>query len=131
MNRRQFITATAATGAAALAGCSSSEEESPSDAEESTTTNNTDEQDAIEIVEHEGTEDEFGALEVKGEIENTGDSPVDYVEVETLVYDADGTRVDEYTDIITDLRAGERATFRAILTVEASEAEEYEVTAYV
>jgi hypothetical protein len=51
---------------------------------------------------------------VRGEITNTSDGTLSYVEIQALLYDSEGTRLGEALDNVSDLGGGETYAFDAV-----------------
>ena len=51
---------------------------------------------------------------VRGEVTNTSDDTLSYVEIQALLYDSEGTRLGEALDNVSDLGGGETYAFDAV-----------------
>lgn len=90
MNRREFITVSAASATLGLSGCTTAEYTNPPE-EESTP-------EYIELTEHDISTDSgeyFDRVTVTGTIKNTGDVRVAYVNIRSRLYDGTDIRLNE------------------------------------
>lgn len=81
----------------------------------------------LRIVEHQMTIDALGYPVVTGKAKNISDSELTMVSVEVRWYDAEGAFLDEQSDYIGDLKAGEVCKFRIDGWVEADKIASYKV----
>lgn len=142
MRRRTLIAAIAAVTPATLAGCTESE---PSD---SATGDNNDgdgngggdnnggsdtdttasDQAAVEILSHEMTFDDTLGAAVEGQVENTTDSTLDYMQVKAVFFNGEDTRVGEGMWNATDVSAGTKVQFETVPASVDAEPARYELT---
>lgn len=121
MNRRTFITAVGASlGTTALAGCTESESGTVDDDGDNGDA-------AVTVHDHELTTDATGWAKIEGEAENTSGEEQSYIEIRARLFDADGTRIDDWFDNITDVPDGQRFTFEIVTTTDYENVDDYEL----
>lgn len=141
MDRRKFIQGAGTTLAiGALAGCTS---ESETGREEAAVQDNgetektsakkkeaTPKQD-VKILEHEPFREQYSAG-VRGIAQNMTDEELSYVGIKVYFLDSEGIQIEEGLDNTTDLAAGRKWRFEALMIqAEPSEVAKYEIEAEV
>lgn len=85
----------------------------------------------IELLQIGSQENGLGELVLIGEVQNTGDAPLEYVEIIGTFYDADGAMVwtdSTYLDLET-IEPGQSSPFRMLPSVSASDVASYRIQA--
>lgn len=136
INRRRYIlTSSAVIGSLALSGCSGDD---PSDTAEGNPESNNggseggnsgNEQSEVEILEHSFYEEQFTSG-VIGTARNNTDNELNYVEVNAVFLDGEGTQIGEGLDNVSELAAGRTWEFDCMFLGENSgRIEQYEIEA--
>ncbi len=86
--------------------------------------------DSLSLEDHEFVlEDDFRGATVQGTVANGGDDRIQFVEVRTRIYDADGDQLGRYVDSTGDLEPGSSWAFEVVLLDSPDEIDGYDVTA--
>ena len=112
-----------------MAGCGSGEEgtvDTDDDGDADASDDGNDDQPAVTIHDYEWSEDSLGAT-LSGTAENTSGEEQSYIEIGVVVFDGDGTRIDDWFTNITDVPAGQEFTWEINLTTGLDEFEDYEI----
>lgn len=120
MNRRKFITATAAITSASLAGCSGETdyEDGNNDGSGSDGDDGSNSDKKLEILDHEMVREDEGSMaesvKVVGTAQNVSGDTLGYAEVKVKFYDEDETLLESFLDNVNDLGADERWKFEVM-----------------
>jgi hypothetical protein len=121
MQRREYLSAAAAVGIAAVAGCSEQEEVSGND-------DGSGGGDLVALLEHELGQADLGPS-VQGRVENVSDKELLLVTVDVAYLDGEGVQIGEGLDTVSDLAAGRIWEFDApYLDTDDHRIDDYEIT---
>ena len=86
--------------------------------------------DSLSLEDHEFVlEDDFRGATIQGTVENGDDDRIQFAEVRTRIYDADGDQLGRYVDSTGDLEPGSTWAFEVVLLESPDEIDGYDVTA--
>lgn len=141
MRRRNFIATIGATSTLAIAGCSSQESErqegsadgssgesSSDDGSAGNSGGSSEQEQLVELVNHEFYNEGQFSIGVEGTLENVSGEELSYVAVNVYFLDSEGTQIGEGLDNTNDLAAGRTWEFDATyLDDEGDRIENYEI----
>jgi hypothetical protein len=71
--------------------------------------------------------DDYRGVVLEGIVENTGQTQIEYVEVRTRLYDADGNQLGRYLDSTADLAAGGTWSYDVVVLEDPADVHAYDV----
>ncbi|TYL40076.1 hypothetical protein CV102_00400 [Natronococcus pandeyae] len=85
----------------------------------------------LDLVDHEFVlEDDYRGSTIQGTVENTGDDPLEIVEIRTRVYDDDGNQIGRYLDRTGSLGSDETWSFQVVVLEPPADLDAYDAAVY-